>query len=267
MEDAQKKEDAFSFDAWKEEDTLKENASSFFRSSSFSWWKEEGALEEGVLLRRVEEEDAPKENAFSFRDASASEEDATSSGASKQDAAPKEEDVSSSSGASKENNAYASTEENASSSFGESKRRTFRRRRTRPPSPRQSGHVNGERRVRLEGGGHVLLLWRVKEEHAPKEEDTPSSFSLSKKDDVCGIGQRLPVLFVLLPRPACSNAPDSRHVLTLRRNPQFLAFGLRISEAKSRPVHGRARDGGRLVGGLVPEAGNSNGPAGVNYRG
>ena len=61
MEDAQKKEDAFSFDAWKEEDTLKENASSFFRSSSFSWWKEEGALEEGVLLRRVEEEDAPKE--------------------------------------------------------------------------------------------------------------------------------------------------------------------------------------------------------------
>ena len=96
MEDAQKKEDAFSFDAWKEEDTLKENASSFFRSSSFSWWKEEGALEEGVLLRRVEEEDAPKENAFSFRDASASEEDATSSGASKQDDVPKEEDVSSS---------------------------------------------------------------------------------------------------------------------------------------------------------------------------
>ena len=116
----------------------------------------------------MEEEDAPKENAFSFRDASASEEDATSSGASKQDAAPKEEDVSSSSGASKENNAYASTEENSSSSFGESKRRTFRRRRTRFPSPRQSRHVNGERRVRLEGGGHVLLLWRVKEEHAPK---------------------------------------------------------------------------------------------------
>ena len=163
MEDAQKKEDAFSFDAWKEEDTLKENASSFFRSSSFSWWKEEGALEEGVLLRRVEEEDAPKENAFSFRDASASEEDATSSGASKQDAAPKEEDVSSSSGASKENDAYASTEENSSSSFGESKRRTFRRRRTRPPSPRQSRHVNGERRVRLEGGGHVLLLQLVEE--------------------------------------------------------------------------------------------------------
>ena len=145
--------------------------------------------------------------------------------------------------------------------------RTPRRRRTRPP------HLASRRGGRSEGGGRALLRLvkadtsMENDAYASKEEDTPSSFSLSKKDDVCGIGQRLPVLFVLLPRPACSNAPDSRHVLTLRRNPQFLAFGLRISEAKSRPVHGRARDGGRLVGGLVPEAGNSNGPAGVNYRG
>ena len=89
----------------------------------------------------MEEDDTPKEeDAISFRNASASEEeDATSSfGASKQDNVPKEEDVSSSSGASKENDAYTSTEENASSSFSKSKRRTFRRRRTRPPLPRQS---------------------------------------------------------------------------------------------------------------------------------
>ena len=39
--------------------------------------------------------------------------------------------------------------------------------------------VKGERRVRLDGGELVLLIWRVEEEDVPKEEDAPS-FASSK---------------------------------------------------------------------------------------